>query len=163
MKKDIAELCQFITQGVYVVAVRDGERRNAFTAAWVMQVSFDPVLIAISINPSHYSYQLLKAGGICSVNVLARQQLSLAKHFGTDGLKDKVACCQWLEAVSGAPVLSEAMAYFDCEVSHYADAGDHQLVICRVLDAGRLNDGDVMLYTDTDNMDGSSEIYSDSL
>ena len=39
-----------------------GEARNAFTAAWVMQVSFDPLLLALSINPHHSSYRLLKEG-----------------------------------------------------------------------------------------------------
>lgn len=159
MTDTLADLCKLITQGVYVIAVRDGERCNAFTAAWVMQVSFDPVLITFSINPAHYSYELLKKGGVCTVNVLARQQLSLAAHFGTDGLRDKMSRCHWQQEKSGAPVLSEALAYFDCEVSHYSDAGDHELVICRVVDAGRLNDGEVMLYSDTEDMDGSSNLY----
>jgi flavin reductase (DIM6/NTAB) family NADH-FMN oxidoreductase RutF len=44
--------------------------RNAFTAAWVMQVSFDPLLLALSINPHHSSYGLLKEARAFSVNVL---------------------------------------------------------------------------------------------
>ena len=48
-----AAFCQRLTQGVYVVGVAHGEVRNAFTAAWVMQVSFDPLLLALSINPHH--------------------------------------------------------------------------------------------------------------
>lgn len=58
--QEIENILQHITQGVYVVAVADGDKTNAFTAAWVMQVSFSPLLLAISINPEHYSYQLLK-------------------------------------------------------------------------------------------------------
>jgi flavin reductase (DIM6/NTAB) family NADH-FMN oxidoreductase RutF len=44
-------LFQRLTQGVYVVGVAHEEARNAFTAAWVMQVSFDPLLLALSVNP----------------------------------------------------------------------------------------------------------------
>ena len=51
-------LVKRLTQGVYVVGVAHGEKRNAFTAAWIMQVSFDPLLLALSINPQHSSYQL---------------------------------------------------------------------------------------------------------
>ena len=53
MSGSIAALFQRLTQGVYVVGVAYGELRNAFTAAWVMQVSFDPLLLALSINPRH--------------------------------------------------------------------------------------------------------------
>ena len=62
MSGSIAALFQRLTQGVYVVGVAHGEVRNAFTAAWVMQVSFDPLLLALSINPHHSSYGLLKRG-----------------------------------------------------------------------------------------------------
>ena len=56
MSDSVAALFQRLTQGVYVVGVAHGEVRNAFTAAWVMQVSFDPLLLALSINPHHSSY-----------------------------------------------------------------------------------------------------------
>jgi flavin reductase (DIM6/NTAB) family NADH-FMN oxidoreductase RutF len=49
MDESIAALFQRLTHGVYVVGVAHGEVRNAFTAAWVMQVSYDP-LLALSIN-----------------------------------------------------------------------------------------------------------------
>ena len=71
----LATLFQRVTQGVYVVGVAHGEVRNAFTAAWVMQVSFEPLLLALSINPQHSSYGLLKGGGAFSVNVLKKGQL----------------------------------------------------------------------------------------
>jgi len=63
MSGSVAALFQRLTQGVYLVGVTHGEVRNAFTAAWVMQVSYDPLLLALSINPNHSSYLLLKKGG----------------------------------------------------------------------------------------------------
>src|SRR5262245_64997928 len=54
MSRSIAALFQRLTQGVYVVGVAHGAVRNAFTAAWVMQASFDPLLLALSINPHHF-------------------------------------------------------------------------------------------------------------
>ena len=147
-----------ISHGVYVVGVSDGERQNAFTAAWVMQVSFDPLLLAISINPEHYSYQLLQAGGVCTVNVLGQDQYAIAKHFGCS-VKDKMAGYQWQKGKTGAPILTESLAYFDCQVSHYTDAGDHKIAICKVIAAAPLNKGRPLLYNQTGDMDGSSELY----
>jgi flavin reductase (DIM6/NTAB) family NADH-FMN oxidoreductase RutF len=148
-----------LSHGVYVIGVSDGEHQNAFTAAWVMQVSFDPPLLAISINPEHYSYQLLQTGGVCTVNVLGQNQYAIAEHFGRSA-KDKMAGFRWQKDETGAPVLAESLAYFDCEVSHYADAGDHKIAVCKVIAAARLNAGRPLLYNQTGAMDGSSELYN---
>jgi flavin reductase (DIM6/NTAB) family NADH-FMN oxidoreductase RutF len=45
------DLFRRLTNGVYIVGVAHGAARNAFTAAWITQVSFDPLLIALSVNP----------------------------------------------------------------------------------------------------------------
>jgi flavin reductase (DIM6/NTAB) family NADH-FMN oxidoreductase RutF len=158
MIEDIDKLFKQISLGVYVVGVSDGERQNAFTAACVMQVSFNPPLLAIGINPEHYSYQLLQAGGVCTVNVLGQDQYAIAEHFGCSA-KDKMAGYQWQKGKTGAPILSESLAYFDCQVSHYTDAGDHKIAVCKVIAAARLKEGRPLLYNQTGDMDGSSELY----
>ncbi|MBL6985618.1 MAG: flavin reductase [Methylobacter sp.] len=158
MMENAAALVKQISHGVYVIGVGVGERQNAFTAAWVMQVSFDPLLLAISINPEHYSYQLLQESSVCTVNVLGQNQYALAEHFGRFE-KDKMAGFKWQQAETGAPVLSESLAYFDCQVSHYTDAGDHKIAVCKVLAAATLNPGLPLLYGQTGDMDGSSGLY----
>ena len=158
MSENIEALFKQISHGVYVIGVTDGTYQNVFTAAWVMQVSFNPLLLAISINPEHYSYQLLQAGGVCTVNVLGQEQYAIAEHFGHSD-KDKMVGFQWHIDKTGAPILSESLAYFDCEVSHYSDAGDHKIAICKVISAARLNEGCPLLYSQTGDMDGSRELY----
>ena len=72
---DIAALFHQLTLGVYVIGVANAGRCGGFTAAWVMQVSFDPLLLALSINPGNASYLLLRSGGSFTVNVVKREQL----------------------------------------------------------------------------------------
>jgi flavin reductase (DIM6/NTAB) family NADH-FMN oxidoreductase RutF len=158
MIENVEALVKQISHGVYVIGVGVGDHINAFTAAWVMQVSFDPLLLAISINPEHYSYHLLQASGVCTVNVLGQDQYAIAEHFGRSA-PDKMAGFQWQQAETGAPVLSESLAYFDCQVSHYTDAGDHKIAVCKVVAAATLNQGRPLLYNQTGDMDGSSELY----
>lgn len=158
MIENIETLVKQISHGVYVIGVGNGDRQNAFTAAWVMQVSFTPLLLAISINPEHYSYQLLQTSGVCSVNVLGQDQYALAEHFGRSA-KDKMVGFNWQQAETGAPILSDSLAYLDCQVSHYVDAGDHKIVVCKVIAAATLNEGRPLLYNQTDDMDGSSKLY----
>lgn len=155
------QLLQQISHGVYVIGVSDGVHQNAFTAAWVMQVSFNPLLLAFSINPEHYSYQLLQAGGVCTVNVLGQDQYAVAEHFGRSG-RDKMAGFEWRNGETGAPVLLSSLAYFDCKVSHYAEAGDHKIAVCEIIDAAQLNNGRPLLYSQTGDMDGSNKLYSQS-
>jgi flavin reductase (DIM6/NTAB) family NADH-FMN oxidoreductase RutF len=128
----------------------------------VMQVSFDPLLLALSINPENASYQLLHAGGGFTVNVLKRGQLELARRFGTRSGReeDKLAGIPWRPGRSGAPILEAALAYFDCELAGRMRAGDHELVVGRVTD-GKLLDrhGTPLAYAETGDMDGSSSLY----
>ncbi|MGZ8241613.1 MAG: flavin reductase family protein [Methylobacter sp.] len=163
MIENLDVLFKQVSHGVYVIGVSDGIHQNAFTAAWVMQVSFNPPLLAFSINPEHHSYKLLQAGGICTVNVLGQDQFRIAEHFGCSNIKNKMMGFQWQEDKTGAPILTESLAYFDCQVSHYTDAGDHKIAVCKVVAAGKLNQGQPLLYNQTGDMDGSSKIYKNNL
>jgi flavin reductase (DIM6/NTAB) family NADH-FMN oxidoreductase RutF len=159
---DVAALFHLLTQGVYVIGVADGTRRDAFTAAWVMQASFDPLLLALSINPHNASHPILHSGRSFSVNVLRRGQLALARHFGTRSGRDedKLAGVPWRPGRRGAPILDQALAYFECELQTSLEAGDHELVLGRVTE-GRIlaPEAEPMTYAETGAMDGSSELY----
>jgi len=159
---EIAGLFHQLTVGVYVIGVADGARRDGFTAAWVTQVSFDPLLLALSINPDNASYPILRAGEGFTVNVLRRGQLELARRFGTQSGRDhdKLAGLGWRPGRNGAPILEDALAYFDCELTGGMRSGDHELVLGRVID-GRILAQDVepMAYADTGDMDGSGALY----
>ena len=162
MSQSIASLFQRLTQGVYVIGVADGETTNAFTAAWVMQVSFDPLLLALSINSHHTSYATLTRGRMFSVNVLGKDQLELASHFGQPAAAQKLAGTAWTVGKTGAPLLSDAVAWFDCTVTGHHPAGDHVLVMGRVVD-GKLLDPDAipLTYRDTGALDGAAELFPD--
>jgi flavin reductase (DIM6/NTAB) family NADH-FMN oxidoreductase RutF len=162
MSDSIADLFQRLTQGVYVVGGAHGEARNAFTAAWVMQVSFDPLLLALSINPQHSSYGLLKQSRAFSVNVMKKSQMELAAHFGRPARADKLALVEWTTGRAGTPLLREALAWFECQVVSEHQAGDHVLVLGRVID-GKLLDAkaEPMTYRETGALDGGSALYPD--
>jgi flavin reductase (DIM6/NTAB) family NADH-FMN oxidoreductase RutF len=147
---------------VYVIGVTDGDRRNAFTASSVMQVSFSPLLLAISVNPEHESYKLLSAGRVFAVSVLGGQQQALAEHFGTQSGRavDKLASIPWMPGRTGAPLLLDALAHFDCHVVGDIEAGDHRLVVGRVTNGAVVNaGGEPLIYAQTGNLDMSTNLY----
>lgn len=156
------DLFHRLSNGVYVVGVAHGGRSNAFTAAWLTQVSFDPLMIAISVNPDNFSYALLQQSGIFTVNVLRRGDLDLARHFGTQSGRetDKLAGRRWRPGSLGAPVLEQAIACLECRVMGSISAGDHELVLGRAVAGAVIDDtAEPMRYAETGDVDGSSELY----
>ena len=158
---EIQALFRCLSTGVYVVGTGHGEKRSAFTAAWITQVSFDPLLLVVSINPRHATYPILIASRAFTVSVLKAGQLELARRFGTRSGRDedKLAGVGWHPARSGAPILNEALACFDCELTGSVPAGDHELVVGRVV-AGAVLDPNAkpMLYAVTGDLDGSGAL-----
>ena len=162
MTDNMPDLFRRLTEGVYVIGVAHDDRRNAFTASSVVHVSFRPLLLALSVNPEHASYPILAASQVFAINVLRADQQSLAGHFGTQSCRtvDKLASIPWREGRTGAPVLLDALAYFECEVIREVEAGDHRLVIGRVVDGAVLApNAPPLLYAATGNLDGSAELY----
>jgi flavin reductase (DIM6/NTAB) family NADH-FMN oxidoreductase RutF len=163
---DVAELFRRITCGVYVIGVAHGTARNAFTAAWLVQASFEPLIVALSVNPAHASYPLLKRGRGFTVSVLAAEQLDLARHFGTRSGRavDKLAGIAWRPGRTGAPILTDAPAWFDCRLEGSLTAGDHELVLGRVVDGAlEVATAAPLAYRDTGDLDGSRELYPGAL
>ncbi|MGH6837215.1 MAG: flavin reductase family protein [Methylocella sp.] len=160
MSGSIATLFKSLTTGVYVIGVAHGEVRNAFAAAFVMQVSYDPLLLALSINSRHSSYGLLKQGGAFSVNVLKKGQLELAALFGGRASASKLASTEWTPGRTGVPLLHQSLAWFECHMVCEYPAGDHVVVLGKVID-GRLIDSNAepMIYSDTGAMDGSAALF----
>lgn len=156
------DLFRALTNGVYVIGVEHEGRTNAFTAAWLTQVSFDPLLLALSVNPEHASYSMLRESGQFAVSVLRRGQIEAARHFGCSSGRttDKLAGIGWRPARNGCPVLLDAAAWLECRVTEGMRAGDHELVLAQVT-GGELVDpaADPLGYRETGNLDGSEALY----
>ena len=152
---------QALSLGVYVIGVTTGASRNAFTASAVMPVSLDPVMLAVCVGRHHASHPMMCSGPGFTINVLRGDQLDLARHFGTQSGRhaDKLRGIRWRAASNGAPVLEEALAYFECELHGTLPAGDHELVVGRVCAGELLAPGSPLTYSATGNMDGAAQRY----
>lgn len=154
-----------LTNGVYVIGVSHHSRSNAFTAAWLTQVSFEPLLISLSINRNNFSYALLRESGVFAVNILKQDQLDLARHYGsqTGRDKDKLAGQSWRPGQLGVPILLDAAAYLECRLVGTMEAGDHELILGRALHGELLSpEATILSYAETRDLDGSSALYPDT-
>jgi flavin reductase (DIM6/NTAB) family NADH-FMN oxidoreductase RutF len=157
----VKRLFMTLTQGVYVIGVADGGLRNAFTASSLMQVSMQPPMLALAVNPANASYPMLVAGGIFAVTVLQRDQSALADLFGNHSARDgtKLDAVRWHAAPSGAPILDEGLAYFDCRLMTKHPAGDHVLMVAEVTGGELLQDrASPLRYEELGDLDGSDAL-----
>jgi flavin reductase (DIM6/NTAB) family NADH-FMN oxidoreductase RutF len=147
---------------VYIVGVAHHARRDAFTASAVMQASYNPLILALAINPEHASYALLCAGQTFAVSVLEQRQMHLARRFGTSmpEAADKMDRVAWRYGRRGAPILNDGLAFFECALHADIPAGDHRIVLGQVIDGALLSPAGVPLsYAETRNLDHSAELY----
>lgn len=126
--------------GLFVIGSRAGDRRNFMTANWVMQVSFDPKLVAVSIEKEALTHELVAGGGSFTVNTVDREDRAIVRKFTKPVEVDAAAMTANGFAfhdgpVTGAPVLDQAASYVECEVRNTIDVGGHSLWIAEVVNA----------------------------
>ena len=131
MNNETATLFQRLTRGAYVIGVAHEDRREIFAAASVMQASHRPLLLAIGVDPRHTAYPLMRAGRIFVVSVLKQDQFEAVRRFGSQTASDSLP---WHCGRSGVPIVDDALAYFECEMSAVMPSGDREIIVGRVMD-----------------------------
>src|SRR5258708_23155135 len=126
-------LGHYPTGVVVVTAMTDGGPAGMAVGSFT-SVSLDPPLVAFLPAKSSTTFpQIEQAGAVC-VNVLAADQEAFSRSFAQKGA-DRFAEVEWSPAaVTGAPIIDGAVAWIECKIARIDDAGDHFIVIGRVLD-----------------------------
>jgi flavin reductase (DIM6/NTAB) family NADH-FMN oxidoreductase RutF len=127
--------------GLYVLGSTDkAERRNGMTINWVTQLSFAPKWVGVSVEQSAVTHELIEAGGCFSISFVDREDRAIVRKFTKPVEADLEALTlngfPYVERVTGAPVLAQAVAFVDCEVRERLSAGDHTFFAGEVVDAG---------------------------
>jgi flavin reductase (DIM6/NTAB) family NADH-FMN oxidoreductase RutF len=126
-----------VASGVTLVTIADGRDDVGVTVSAFCPVSVDPPLILISLIGDSYPAELLGRLDRFAVTVLAAGQRKLAGRFAASGrpgarlLLDDVQHHRGV--ASGALIPAEGLAAIECEAVSRVPAGDHLLVIARVL------------------------------
>jgi flavin reductase (DIM6/NTAB) family NADH-FMN oxidoreductase RutF len=131
--------------GLYVLGSTDGaQRRNGMTINWVTQLSFDPKWIGVGIEQLAVTHELVEAGRCFSISMIDREDRALVRKFTKPVDVDLDARTlngiPYVERVTGAPILEQAVAYLDCRVHDRFTAGNHTFFVGEVVDAAFLKD-----------------------
>jgi flavin reductase ActVB len=116
--------------GVTIVTIKSGEEVHGLTVSAFASISPEPPLIAVIIDHRHHAYQLLEEEGASfAVNILHQDQIHLSNRFAWVKDKDRFAEGQWGTAVTGAPILVDALAWLDCTIYGQQVAGTHTIYV----------------------------------
>jgi flavin reductase (DIM6/NTAB) family NADH-FMN oxidoreductase RutF len=122
--------------GVTVVTTRWQGMDWGMTCNSFASVSLEPRLVLWSIRKAASSLEAFTASGGFTVSVLSQPQQALARQFANGDMASRFADVPVHRQASERLRLSDAVAWFDCQLHQRVDAGDHDILMGRVLDFG---------------------------
>jgi flavorubredoxin/flavin reductase (DIM6/NTAB) family NADH-FMN oxidoreductase RutF len=124
-----------LSSGLYIITAQKTDVTSAMFASWVMQASMNPLGVAIAVAKDRAIESLLHVGDRFVLNVLEEDNYqTLMKHF----LKrfppgsDRFANIKTYPASNGCPILADALAYMECEVTTRIECSDHWIIYSSV-------------------------------
>lgn len=146
-KDDYRNAMAQLTGAVNIIS-SDGQAGLAgFTASAVCSVTDDPPTLLLCVNLASRQNELLRANGVLCVNTLALDQKDVARAFSNHDLTmaQRFEQAQWSVRETGSPMLTGALAAFDCRIVERLEQGTHAVLFCEVL-AAEAGQGAPLLY-----------------
>ncbi len=155
----VSEALETMPYGLYIIGSRnERDKLNAMMADWLMQVSFKPRLVACSFENDATTLKNIRATDVFSVNVLPDDQKRLVGAFAQPQSAAKIkgrseeASARVYDKLrdvphsrgeqTGCPILDDALAWLECQAEQFVPAGDHTIVVARVLGGAVLREGE---------------------
>jgi len=116
---------------------------SAFTS-----VSLDPPLVLIALANETTMRDMLAESGIFAVSLLSDDQEFLSERFAARApiVNEEFEGVPYLLSVTGAPILEQSLAWYDCRVEATYPGGDHTLFVGRVEAMGFSENREPLIY-----------------
>lgn len=139
----VAAACSIVT------ALDEDGLRAGLTATAVCAVSAAPARLLVCVNREVSAHRAIVHAGALGVNILPQTHGHLAQRFaGGVRREERFDIGPWRTAVTGAPLLVDALAAFDCRIVEAIAASSHDIFLCEVVDLLINERDDPMLYFD---------------
>ena len=125
-----------LSAGVAIIGCGDGEARAGCTATSLTSLSLGPPTLIVCLARTSSTLAGLREAGSFSINLLAARHQALAHRFsGHSGVHGprRFDTAQWVTLSTGAPVLTDAVAAFDCLVEEVIERHSHAIVLGAVV------------------------------
>lgn len=121
--------------GVTVVTVAHNGVHHGMTVSSFTSVSLEPPLILVSLERSTRTRQMVLDESFFGVNILHANQEEVSDRFAgrIPDIDDRFAGLKYHTLESGAPMLENTLACFDCRVSAVIEMATHTIIIGKVI------------------------------
>ena len=123
---------KFATGVAFVTAAPDGEPAGLIVNS-LSSVSLEPPLVSFCPSRNSLTWSRMRRTGCFAVNILGGQHEPFAKRAAPAGA-NRFAGIDWQLGGTGAPLLTDALASFECEIVAEHPTGDHWIVVGQVND-----------------------------
>lgn len=130
--------------GVTVVTTVGEIGHIGITANSFSSVSLNPALVLWSVAKGSKRHDAFADGGAFTIHIMARDQDSIATGFAHDA--QAFDGMEYTLNPEGVRVISGCLSAFECQTEAIHDAGDHTIVVGRVLRFSQ-NDGEALLFS----------------
>jgi flavin reductase (DIM6/NTAB) family NADH-FMN oxidoreductase RutF len=131
--------------GVTVVTTRRGEQWHGMTANAVTSLSLDPPLVLVAVDRRAGMHAALHEGQCFALSILDHTHEHLSRRFATSGPKE-FGDLATTTAVTGCPILTDALGWVDCRITQVLPGGDHDIFIGEILAGGHKEEGRPLLF-----------------
>lgn len=121
--------------GVVAVCAQTGAHPVGMSAASFTSVSLTPPLVSVCIAESSSTWPLLRGAPSLGLSVLAADQDAACRRLAGPSA-DRFTGLRFQRRDNGAVVLDGAAAWLECVLEEQVEAGDHWLVLLRVVAHG---------------------------
>lgn len=125
-------LGNFATGVIVVTAQDDDGNKVGMTANSFTSVSLDPPLILWCVDKRANSYSVFHQAQYFAVNVLAADQIHISNNFARYK-EDRFSGVPHQEGIGKSLLIDDVSAQFECELIEEIDAGDHIILLGKVL------------------------------
>ncbi len=137
--------------GLFILTAKDGEKDNGCVTNTVMQITQNPITVAISVNKENYTNDMISQTGEFNISVLSESaDFGIFEHFGfvSGRDKDKFADFRDIKRSDNGVlyITKNTNAYLSCKVIEKIDCHTHTVFIAEVTDAEKLSDENSMTY-----------------
>ena len=134
--------------GVTVITVADGDLMQGMTANAFMSLSLDPLMVLVSVDRASHTHRVLQGGRAFTVNILAAHQEDVSRLFAKKAEPERgtLRGQEFRIGETGAPVLTDCLAYVECRVAEELAGGDHTIFLGEVVDAAVVKEGGPLLF-----------------
>ena len=135
---------------VTIVASRFRDKLTAMAASWTMPVSREPPVVAAAIAKTRYTYELIIKSKEFSINLLPKEHLSKIHFLGTVSGRDfanKISAAGLTMTKAkkiSSPIILESLAVTECVLLKDIEAGDHNIVVGKVVEAYARREFDIL-------------------